>query len=119
MRGSAPTATCLEQWATPEPTTKAPTTAAPATEKPTEKPSAFPGTSTDTSTEMSAKEKWCSEQPEGPEKEYHCGSGENPSATTQAPEEAVVAAGKPTPKPLVIAESFAAVMAFAALAIHA
>jgi hypothetical protein len=119
MRGSAPTATCLEQWATPEPTTKAPTTAAPATEKPTEKPSASPGTSTDTSTEMSAKEKWCSEQPEGPEKEYHCGSGEKPSATTQAPEEAVAAAGKPTVKPLVIAESFAAVMAFAALAIHA
>merc|ERR1719326_1354095 len=104
MRGSAPTATCLEQWAT---------------EKPTEKPSASPGTSTDTSTEMSAKEKWCSEQPEGPEKEYHCGSGEKPSATTQAPEEAVAAAGKPTVKPLVIAESFAAVMAFAALAIHA
>jgi len=32
---------------------------------------------------------------------------------------AVAAAGKPTVKPLVIAESFAAVMAFAALAIHA
>jgi hypothetical protein len=70
MRGSAPTATCLAQWGTPEPTTTKPaTTAAP---------------------------------------------------TTKAAATAAAAEAKAEPvKPLVIEESFAAAMAFVALAIHA
>jgi hypothetical protein len=64
MRGSAPTAQCLAQWGTPEPTEKA--TEAPA---------------------------------------------------TQAPAETTVEEVKPVPP--VMEESFAAALAFAALALHA
>jgi hypothetical protein len=70
MRGSAPTATCLAQWGTPEPTTTKPTTTA--------------------------------------------------APTTKAAATAAAAEAKAEPvKPLVIEESFAAAMAFVALAIHA
>jgi hypothetical protein len=70
MRGSAPTAQCLTQWGTPEPTTTKPTT----TEAPTKAA----------------------------------------AAATAAP-----AAKQAEVKPLVIQESFAAAMAFLALALHA
>merc|ERR1719311_825037 len=90
MRGSSPTAECLAQWGTPEPTTKAPTTEKPGT---TERPpvpmvgTQAPGASTDPASTDSA---------------------------TATPTEAAEPVA--TAKPIIMAESFAAAMAFAALA---
>ena len=96
MRGSSPTAECLAQWGTPEPTTAAPATEAPApatTERPAvlEVGTQAPGTaSTATPTDASA-----------------------------TPTEAAETTPAATAKPMIMAESFAAAMAFAALALHA
>jgi len=104
MRGSAPSSMCLDQWATPEPTTKAPTTEAPpttlapATEAPATDTSTGNGDTTDSSsTDTSSTD-----------------TSSTDTKTSSTPEPAT-----PTAKPIVIAESFAAAMAFAALAIHA
>merc|ERR1719183_1369985 len=102
MRGSAPSSTCLDQWATPEPTTKAPTTAAPATEAPAE--DASEDTSEDTTEDTT----------EGTTEDTAEDTSSTDTKTSSTPEPAT-----PTAKPIVIAESFAAAMAFAALAIHA
>jgi len=94
MRGSSPAAVCLERWATteaPPTTTLAPTTQAPATPAPVTGDTAAPATG--------------EEQTPQPADETE--------VTTAAPEPVATA------KPIVIAESFAAAMAFAALAIHA
>jgi len=98
MRGSAPADVCLTQWAAEGVTTKAPTTAAPAstaaatvaTQGPTSGTSAPTNTNTPTDT----------------------------ATPTEAADTATPTA-EATAKPIVIAESFAAAMAFAALALHA
>jgi hypothetical protein len=99
MRGSSPTAECLAQWAAEDQTTKAPTTEKPATQPgTTERPPVLtvgtqaPGASTPTETPTE-------------------------TATSATPTEAAEPAA--TAKPIIMAESFAAAMAFAALALHA
>jgi len=96
MRGSAPTADCLAQWGTPEPTTKAPTTEAPPT---TQAPATQAAATQDTT---------ATQAPES-----------STDSSTAKPEDTAATEAPDTPKPIVIAESFAAAMAFAALAIHA
>jgi hypothetical protein len=109
MRGSAPADVCLVQWATTEapPTTaatEAPTTAAPVETQ-------APADETDSATQAPADETDSSTQAPADDTEETTQTTAAP-ATTEAP--------AATAKPIVIAqESLAAVMAFAALALHA
>jgi len=105
MRGSAPSDVCLAQWATTEaPPTTEPTTAAPVV---TEAP-ATEGTSAPVTEGTSAP---VTEGTSAPVTDQETATTATPVTTTETP----VA----TAKPIVIAESFAAAMAFAALALHA
>jgi len=91
MRGSSPTAECIAAWT---PTTKAPTT----TQAPT------------TTKEATTK------APETAETNAPADAPTTKAATTKA---ATTEAPEPTVAPIVIQESFAAAMAFAALLMHA
>jgi hypothetical protein len=101
MRGSAPAAVCLDRWAT---------TAAPAV---TEAPTAAPVTATQTPTQTTQTQPT---QTAGAQ----TGTSATPddSSTTATPVDSSTAAPA-TAKPIIINESFAAAMAFAALLIHA
>jgi hypothetical protein len=119
MRGSAPSSTCLDQWATPEPTTKAPTTEAPpttlapATEAPATDTSTGNGDTTDSSsTDTSSTDTSSTDTSSTDTSSTDTSSTDTKTSSTPEP-------ATPTAKPIVIAESFAAAMAFAALAIHA